>query len=325
MPAENADGDNRRSVAVGSRSGIEQITLVGPTAVGKSEVALLLAERLSGEIVSVDSMQVYRGLDIGTAKPGAAERLRVPHHLIDVADLDEPFDAARFVGLASAAIQDIQSRGRIPILCGGTGFYLKALVEGLGHSPAGNVELRAELEVTPLAILLKELAERDPVAYGQIDRRNPRRVIRAVEVIRLTGKRFSEMRPGRDEQASDRNSRPDRVFSLVRAGEDLRARIDARVNRMFERGLVEETRRLLERGLASNKTAMQALGYRQVVEHLRDERPLPDTIALVKQRTWQFARRQMTWLRRQLQATWIQWEADRTASDIAEKVMSALT
>ncbi len=302
----------------------KSVLLAGPTAVGKSEVALLLAERLGGEIVSVDSMQVYRGLDIGTAKPGPAERSRSPHHLIDVAELNEPFDAARFVRLAGEAIRDIRSRSRIPILCGGTGFYFKALIKGLGDSPGGRPDLRAELEAMPLADLLQELAERDPVAYERIDRRNPRRVVRAIEVIRLTGRRFSEMQSKRDATIPESAGGTGPVFGLMRTSEDLRGRIDARVDAMFERGLVDETRRLLERGLDANKTAMQAIGYRQVVEHLRGERSLPETVSLVKQRTWQYARRQMTWFRRQLPMKWIDWEAGTSAACIAERVVAVL-
>src|SRR4051794_1455673 len=170
------------------------IFLAGPTAVGKSEIALLLAEKIGGEIISVDSMQVYRGLDIGTAKPSAAERVRVRHHLIDVVDLTETFDAAQFVRLANEAVTDIQSRGCVPIFCGGTGLYFKAFLEGLGEAPPADEKLRAELEAIPLPALLHELATKDPVTYEKIDRNNPRRVIRAMEVIRLTGKKFSEQR-----------------------------------------------------------------------------------------------------------------------------------
>lgn len=176
------------------------ILLAGPTAVGKSGVALLLAEQLNGEIVSVDSMQVYRGLDIGTAKPSAEERLRVPHHLIDTVDLAEPFDAARFLELAGLAVAEIQSRNRLPILCGGTGLYFKAYLDGLGEAPPADERLRAELEATPAAELLRELAERDPVTFETIDRLNLRRVIRAVEVIRLTGKPFSAQRARWDDR-----------------------------------------------------------------------------------------------------------------------------
>src|SRR5262249_43284561 len=144
--------------------------------------------------LSVDSMQVYRGLDIGTAKASAEERRRVPHHLIDIADITETFDAARFVFLARQAIDDIQRRGKVPLLCGGTGLYFKALVEGLGAGPASNPALRADLEKIPADERLRELSERDPETFARIDRKNPRRVIRALEVIRLTGKPFSAQR-----------------------------------------------------------------------------------------------------------------------------------
>ena len=170
------------------------IFIAGPTAVGKSGIALLLAEKLGGEIISVDSMQVYRGLDIGTAKPSPAERARMPHHLIDICELMENFDAAQFIQLAQKAVEQIQSRNHVPILCGGTGLYFKAFLSGLGEAPATNPELRAELEAASFEALLRELRERDPAAYEKIDKQNPRRVVRAVEVIRLTGKKFSEQR-----------------------------------------------------------------------------------------------------------------------------------
>ena len=166
------------------------IFIAGPTAVGKSEIALRLAEQLGGEIISADSMQVYRGLDIGTAKPSPADRARVPHHLIDICDLTESFDAAQFARLAHRAVAEIQSRGHVPVLCGGTGLYFKAFLEGLGEAPSADAKLRAELEAAPLENLLAELRERDPAAYEKIDKKNPRRVIRAVEVMRLTGKPF---------------------------------------------------------------------------------------------------------------------------------------
>src|ERR1700743_2026758 len=175
---------------------LRPLFLAGPTAVGKSEIALLLAEKIGGEIISVDSMQVYRGMDIGTAKPSREERARVRHHLIDVVQLTELFDAAQFVARANAAVAEIQSRGKSPIFCGGTGLYIKAFLEGLGGAPPADEKLRAELEAAPLSELLAELAERDPVTYEKIDRKNPRRVIRAVEVIRLTGRKFSEQRAG---------------------------------------------------------------------------------------------------------------------------------
>lgn len=293
--------------------------LAGPTATGKSEAALLLAEKWGGEIISVDSMQMYRGLDIGTAKPNAAERARVPHHLIDVADLTEPFDAARFVRLAQQAVAKIHSRGRVAIFCGGTGLYFKAFLEGLGEAPPADPALREQLGATPLPELLDELQRRDPVTFDKIDRMNPRRVIRAVEVIRLTGKPFSEQRAAWS-STSTRSPQPSTIFCFRRSPDDLHARINARVDRMFERGLVEEVKTLLPRGLAENRTAMQAIGYRQVVEHLRGEHPLSETIELVKIRTRQFAKRQMTWFRRQLPVKWIECGADEPIEDIVARI-----
>jgi len=307
------------------------LLLAGPTASGKSDVALRLAERFDGEIVSVDSMQVYRGLDIGTAKASPAERRRVPHHLIDVADLTESFDAARFVTLARRAVQDITSRGRWPILCGGTGLYFKAFIEGLGDAPPANPAVRAELERTPLDVLLDELAARDPVTLARIDRKNPRRVVRALEVIRLTGRPFSEQRAAWPSAASTdatmaAPSAKDalRVWALVRQPSDLRARIEARVDRMFELGLVRETEALLAQGLERNRAAMQAIGYRQVAAHLRGERGLAETIALVKECTRQFAKRQRTWLRHQLPVHWIEVAPDEGAPAVADRLQVLL-
>jgi tRNA dimethylallyltransferase len=298
---------------------VHLLILTGPTAVGKSAVALYLAEQLGGEIVSADSMQVYRGLDIGTAKPSSEERRRVRHHLIDILDLSQAFDAAQFVQLAADAVTDIKSRGRLPILCGGTGLYLKAFVHGLGDAPAGNSELRAELEKLSLADLLRELADNDPKTYEKIDRKNPRRVIRAVEVQRLTGKPFSDQRVQWINGKATVDNRMARV-GLSRVPADLRLRIGNRVESMFRAGLVAETRKLLELGLAENKVAMQSLGYRQVVAHLRGERNLSETIELVKIRTRQFAKRQMTWFKRQLDLKWIELKADTSPVSVATQI-----
>lgn len=283
------------------------IFIAGPTAVGKSALALLLAEKLGGEIISVDSMQVYRGLDIGTAKPTAEERQRVPHHLVDVCDLNESFDAAQFIRLAQKAVAEIEARGKRPIFCGGTGLYFKAYLEGLGEAPPADEDLRAELEKIPFADLLNELRERDSEAYEKIDKQNPRRVIRAIEVIRLTGKKFSEQRAEwKTEKTEGEKRKTETLFVLTRAQKDVHTRINIRVDEMFSRGLVGETCELLKRGLAENKFAMQAIGYRQVVEHLNGERDLAETIELVKIKTRQFAKRQLTWFRRHGNCQWLE-------------------
>ena len=303
------------------------IFLAGPTAVGKSEIALRFAEKIGGEIISVDSMQVYRGLDIGTAKPSPVERARVPHHLIDVCDLREAFDAAQFIRLAEKAVAEIQSRGRTPVFCGGTGLYFKAFLEGLGEAPATHPELRAELEAAPLEALLEELRERDPATYEKIDKQNPRRVVRAVEVIRLTGKKFSEQRAEWKVVASRCDDRTAQravptIFCFTRPAEDLHARINIRVDEMFARGLVGETKQLLKHGVAENKFAMQAIGYRQVVEHLRGERGLAETIELVKTRTRQFAKRQLTWFRRHGNCKWSDLPPNETGEEAVGKIIA---
>jgi tRNA dimethylallyltransferase len=304
-----------------NRTKAAPILITGPTGSGKSAVALALAARLGGEIISVDSMQVYRGLDIGTAKPTPEDRARVPHHLIDVADLTDSFDAAHFVRLARAAVAEIQARDRWPIFCGGTGLYFKAYLEGLGCAPPADPRLRAELEATPLPELLGELERLDPPTFARIDRKNPRRVQRAVEVLRLTGKPFSRQRADWTASGDDPEAGP-RVFGLARSPADLRVRIDARVAQMFARGLVAETETLLARGLEQNRTARQAIGYRQVIEHLRGVRSREETIALVRVRTWQFARRQMTWLRHQFRVTWLNVEPAATPDAVAGAVAS---
>jgi tRNA dimethylallyltransferase len=295
------------------------IFIAGPTAVGKSEIALALARKIGGEIISVDSMQAYRGLDIGTAKPDAATQKGISHHLIDVCDLTEAFDAARFVQLAKQAVTEIQSRKKVPIFCGGTGLYFKGYLDGLGDTPPASPELRAELEATPLQKLLEELHERDPAAFEKIDRQNPRRVIRAIEVIRATGKPFSSQRANWAAQSIG-----DTLHLFTRSTDDMRQRIDSRVDEMFRRGLVEETRELLKHGLVENRTAMQAIGYRQVVEHLRGERNLAATIELVKIRTRQFAKRQLTWFRRHGNCEWIELKKDETVEEILVRCFKAL-
>ncbi len=289
----------------------QPIFLAGPTAVGKSAVALALAEKIGGEIISVDSMQVYRGLDIGTAKPSAQDRKHVPHHLIDVVSLNESFDAAQFVRLAEVAVREIQARGRRPIFCGGTGFYFKAYLDGLGNVPPRDPALRVELEAAPLPQLLEELERLDPAAYHAIDRQNPRRVIRAVEVVRLTGKPYSAQRASGKGAGKPKAN----LFGILRPMGELTERIHRRVDEMFQQGLIAETERLLEHGLAQNPTAMQALGYRQVVEHLRGEHDLKATVELVKIRTRQFAKRQLTWFRRQMNVHWITLSDDTPAPD----------
>jgi tRNA dimethylallyltransferase len=289
------------------------VFIAGPTASGKSAVALEVAQRLHGEIISVDSMQVYRGLDLGTAKPTAEERARVPHHLIDILELTESFDAARFVTRTKPHIQ----KTKRPVFCGGTGLYFSAWLEGLGDAPQANATLRTEMATMELETLVAELLEHDPATHETIDRQNRRRVTRAVEVIRLTGKPFSEQRAEWTGQV------PQNFFLLERDREDLRHRIDTRVDAMFAAGLVEETCSLRS-ALEGNPVAQQALGYRQVIGHLNDEQGLPETVALVKSRTWQFARRQMTWFRKLHGTQTLTVPANEPAAETARRLIEQL-
>ena len=287
------------------------ISIAGPTACGKSAVAMEVAEQIQGEIISVDSMQVYRGLDIGTAKPSAAEQAAIPHHLIDCVELEEPYDVARFVREANEAERQIER----PIFCGGTGLYFQARLEGLGETPQADAVMRTAIEAMSHEEQLAELKAADSVTFERIDQQNPRRIVRALEVIRLTGKPFSEQR------AEWQNTVPANFFLINRERDDLRTRIEARVDGMFAAGLVEETCSLRV-ALKGNRVAQQALGYRQVIGHLRGEQDLPDTVALVKSRTWQFARRQMTWFRRLQGAVCMAVPAEEAPLETARRILS---
>lgn len=299
----------------------DMICLGGATATGKSAVAVELARLLNGEIISVDSAQVYRQMDIGTDKPDTQTRELVLHHLIDVVEPWEEFNVARFVELARQAIEQVRSRGRLPILCGGTGLYFKALLFGLDPLPGKDQRLRQELESTPISILLEELRQADPVMYERIDRHNPRRIRRAIEILRLTGRPPSELRC----RWTGPVPSPCPFFCLRRSRSDLRSRIASRVEEMFRRGLVEETRRLLEAGLKPNSQAAQLIGYRQVIEYLQGVRSLEETKELIIIRTYQLAKRQESWFRHQLDVEWINLKSDETPTQTAERIVERLT
>jgi len=292
---------------------LEPVFLVGATAVGKSEMALELAEEWNAEIVSADSMQVYRGMDIGTAKPTTAERARVPHHLIDVVEVKQPFDVARFRQMALAAINQIQQRHRLPLVVGGSGMYLRALTEGLFEGPGADVEIRAKLEAQTIETLFERLKSVDPVT-AEKTKSNKRRLVRALEVYELTGKSVSAQRK---EWNRDERERP-ALICLQRDRVELYARIERRVDWMFANGLVEETKRLLVQGLAGNPTARAAAGYREVIEMLKGVRGVEETRMLVKQRTRQLAKRQLTWFRHQ--ATLRVVEVAETVQQTRERV-----
>jgi tRNA dimethylallyltransferase len=290
------------------------IFIAGPTACGKTAVATEVAIKKGGEIISVDSMQVYCGLEIGTAKPTEEERAAVKHHLVDAIEMDEAYDAAKFVELTAAVIDKITQ----PVFCGGTGLYFQAWLEGLGASPGGDPNVRAELEGIETEALLQELQRKDPETHAKIDAQNRRRIVRAVEVIRLTGRPFSAQR------AEWSGKAPQNFFVLSRERDDLRKRINARVEAMFKAGLVTETCSLRS-ALKANAVARQALGYRQVIEHLQGERDLPATVARVKSRTWQFAKRQNTWFRKFAGSLTLNVTPEEAPKITAQRIVDQLT
>ncbi len=272
------------------------IVIVGPTAVGKSATALYLAERLEGEIVSADSRQVYRGMDIGTAKPTPQERARVPHHLLDLLEPDQTLTVAEYQALAYAAIADIHRRGRLPFLVGGSGLYVRAVTEGLliprvPPHPALRAQLEAEAQRDGAAALHARLQHLDPVASARIDPRNVRRVIRALEVCLATGKPASE--------AQQRRPPPYRILKLglTRPRPILYQRIDRRIDEMLAAGLVEEVRSLVERGYSLNLPALTGVGYRQIGRYLAGRCTLDAAIAEMRRATRRFVRQQANWFR----------------------------
>ncbi|MGH8971990.1 MAG: tRNA (adenosine(37)-N6)-dimethylallyltransferase MiaA [Acidimicrobiia bacterium] len=281
------------------------LALVGPTATGKSALALAAAAELGDtEIVSVDSMQVYRGMDIGTAKPTPAEQAAVPHHLIDLADPDEGFDLTRFQEAAAAAIAGIEARGHRALLVGGTGLYYQAVVDGL-TPPGRDAALADELDARAeegLADLYAELERLDPVAAGRIEPANRRRVVRALEVTLATGRPFSSYGPGMFAPARGLRVRGAGVW-LPRPVTS--ARIAERVAAMERQGLVDEVRRLAAAPGGLSRTARQAIGYQEVFEHLEGRTTLEAALARAADRTRALARRQRMWFRRDIRITWL--------------------
>jgi len=296
--------------------------IFGPTAVGKTKLSIEIANELNGEIVSADSMQVYRGMDIGTAKPTLEERRRIPHHLIDIRNPNEEWTVSDFIEQANRLTNEITGRRRVPMIVGGTGLYLWALLEGFSFpiTPADK-ELRARLEQEQLSTLYSHLSTFDPEATKKIHPNDKKRIIRALEVYELTGKSISDLQRARDPRLVTRNRL---LIGLDLPREELYVRINQRVERMIEKGLVEEVKGLLAKGYRKSLPSMQALGYKEVIEYLEGRCPasllsydnvlrdpakretLDQMTAELKKRTRNFARRQMTWFRRFREVKWFE-------------------
>ncbi|HPF40003.1 MAG TPA: tRNA (adenosine(37)-N6)-dimethylallyltransferase MiaA [Phycisphaerae bacterium] len=307
------------------RAHIEIDLLLGVTASGKSACSLAIADRLNAEIVSVDSMQVYRGMDIGTAKASPAELASTPHHLIDVVDPWDAFSAARFTAMADAAIEDITRRGRRPLIVGGTPLYVMSLIFGMFEGPSADAAFRdslrrrAETDGTPA--LHVDLNRIDPEAASRIHPNDYKRIERALEVHHITGQTLSSLQTQWD---SGRTRYPTRAIGLRREKEDASRRINARVRQMIAEGLVEETRRLLAHPNGMSEQARQALGYAQIIDHLEGRCSLEDAIEQIKIQTRRFAKHQRTWFRKFLFAKWIDVAETDTIESVADSALALL-
>ncbi len=280
--------------------------VVGPTASGKTAYAIRLAKELDGEVVSCDSMQIYRGMDIGTAKPTIAEMQGIPHHMIDIVDPDRNYSVAEFVEDAKRCIADILARGKTPILCGGTGLYVDSIINGISFSEDARDDVyRAELiqlaaEKGNLAVH-ELLRQADPKTAEQIHPNNLKRVVRALEIIKTSGKTKAEFDlAARQEPLYDAT-----VYGMDRERDELYRRIEMRVDLMMEQGLLEEVQTLMAKGIPMTATAMQAIGYKELVAYLNASYTLEEAIEAIKRESRRYAKRQLTWFRRNPNIQWM--------------------
>lgn len=297
------------------------VCVVGPTACGKTTLGVLLAKRFGGEVVSADSMQIYRGMTIGTAAPTEAEMDGVPHHMVAVADPSERWSAARYAEAAVPIVDGLLRRGRLPILVGGTGLWLDAVVQGRTFAPgqaggAVRAALQKRLETEGIRPLLEELRRADPEAAERLHPADEKRILRALEVYLETGKTISEH--NRETRALP--PRYDAVWIGLRFADraDMRALIDRRVDAMAEAGLLDEVRALLDRGVPRDSTALQAIGYKELLGVLDGSATETEALETVKLRSRQYAKRQLTWLRRNPAVHWITWERKKEGHEIRD-------
>ena len=300
--------------------GAHVIAVVGPTATGKSGLGVALARALGGEVVNADSMQLYRGMDIGTAKEPAAARQGVPHHLLDIWPVTRTANVADYQKLARAAIDDIIARGQVPVLVGGSGLYLRAALDDLdfhGTDPGTRARLESELAGAGAAALHARLASLDPAAAAAILPSNGRRIVRALEVIELTGRPFTATMPAYEQV------RPAVQLGLTLPRPELDRRIAARVEAMWQAGFEAEVKDLVRRGLRDGKTARRALGYQQMLRHLDGELTLEQAREETIKATRRFARRQESWFRRDPRVHWL--DADRPAERLVADALAMIT
>ncbi|MAF12625.1 tRNA (adenosine(37)-N6)-dimethylallyltransferase MiaA [Candidatus Poribacteria bacterium] len=298
--------------------------IVGPTAVGKTSVAIRVADELGCEIVSVDSRQIYRELDIGTAKPTAAEQAEARHHLIDVADPTERFSAAMYQRAADAAIEDIRARGKQPLLVGGAGLYLRALLDGLFEGPPAQRDIRERLREEARGdggeALHRRLAEVDPAASHRIHRNDTLRLVRALEVYEITGRPISELQ---NQWTGEEPRYRAVVVALRRPREDLNRRANARIRAMMEEGLLDEVCRLRER-YRRDAPAFSGYGYAELWDHMDGRHTEEKALELLRRNTHRYAKRQLTWFRADPRTSWVDIAEDASAQDVADATLDII-
>jgi len=301
------------------------LIIAGPTAVGKTDASLLLAREQGAEIVSADSMQVYRGMDIGTAKPSPGQRKQVYHHLIDVADPAQPYSVGDYYRDARATIEAILGTGGTPIVVGGTGLYIRALMRGLFHGPPRDLELRERLLLKETeygeGALYADLVRLDPEAAVKIHPNDLRRTVRALEVFHLKERKLSDLH--REHAFKDTPFRFHLVF-LVRSRPELYARIEQRVDHMIAEGLEDEVKGLVLKGYSGDLVSMQAIGYSHFIEHFNGRASLAETVELLKRDTKRFAKRQFTWFRREPDARWVDITGLQDPADIVARIKKTI-
>ncbi|MDI6706996.1 MAG: tRNA (adenosine(37)-N6)-dimethylallyltransferase MiaA [Bacillota bacterium] len=302
---------------------IPLLVIVGPTAVGKTDTAVLVAQQIDGEIISADSMQIYRGMDIGTAKPSEEERGGIKHHLIDVADPGEEFSVADFQRIARKDIEDIYRRGRFPIVVGGTGLYINSLVYNMDFTETiSNPELRENLTTIALErgneYLHEMLKRADPETAAKLHPNDRRRIIRALEVYQCSGMPMSQYHKNVEMQTIPYDPL---MIGLRMNRKELYDRIEKRVDRMMESGLVKEVQGLLDRGCSKDTVSMQGLGYKEIIGYLEGEYSLETAVEILKRDTRRFAKRQFTWFRRDDRIIWMDVENYSSKKEIADKIV----
>ncbi len=297
------------------------VVIAGPTASGKTELSLALAERLNGEIVSADSMQIYRGMDIGTAKPTIGERRGIPHHMLDVAEPGDDWSVSRYEQQASNCVDDILRRGRLPILCGGTGLYINAVISGAGFQASGaDSGVRAALEkqwdAQGADAMCARLRAVDPESAARLHPNDRRRIIRALEVYELTGETISE----HNRRTRERPPRYDAVMLGLKTDprDVLYQCIDRRVGKMVEQGLIEEVRSLWQRGVLKG-TAAQAIGYKELIDYFESRKTLDEALRAIQQKSRNYAKRQLTWFQADDRIHWIVYNTVEAADQVTEK------